>query len=718
MGQLQVEVKILRKAPVLFAWENKLTHVVESYLVTCPCQQLGLQTVGNNGDASSIFTGGDKEWAAKLAQALELSEVVSFSSLDPCVSISAGIHLFEDSKEECVMSKEEDVTYGKKKRKNAKKSQREKKAKLSFEKAAQKTKLGLEKAVHEKNDVSLYCADDSNVDDKVVQGQTLTTIKPEGEEAQGESEGSMQVFSRTEDGQHCYEDSNKSFGNPTADVEVDLSNSYQQMGGSNEVDKMSRSNSEDALSSAANSNSCDNEGLGSLIGPAVTYELVPEARNEEPLNDDANKKNILSTRLPYTTPDGKVAVSKDPITITHVTSATGLGTAVTDVQALISEMSNAMSSIMDIYPVGVSDEPQNLQQAKPLDGAESEGMDQQRESKVNFVRALTEGERKKMFKFRSDTYERNRKQLNEGGKCFLCEHCGKILTLSVRKRHMDTHSKSRPRNFVCDQCGKKFHSKTNLKHHIESHSSEPSYKCRYCPKKYKTFFGRTMHERAHFNVYVGQCDKCGRKFQEVGKLRLHETFGCETRRKQTRHRPRKHQTEFTVSQDDPGTSTCNICEKVVLTKSLPSHMDTHSDKMFTCPICKKIVKYSTKYTHMNVHSDKRNFTCSVCSKSFKTKTTLTTHMRTHTGERPLKCRFCDRSFSRYSSREVHETSHTGERRFPCTICNKGWKDRPTYMAHMKKHHPGAPLFYRRKSSMMTQLASFGMAIEDHGDPGN
>ncbi|XP_045168260.2 uncharacterized protein LOC123531403 isoform X2 [Mercenaria mercenaria] len=81
------------------------------------------------------------------------------------------------------------------------------------------------------------------------------------------------------------------------------------------------------------------------------------------------------------------------------------------------------------------------------------------------------------------------------------------------------------------------------------------------------------------------------------------------------------------------------------------------------------------------------FSCSQCSKSFKTKAALKLHTTVHktAEERQYVCTICSRRFLHRHHLVVHQRKHSGEKPFKCTACSK------TFMAifllhkHLRKH---------------------------------
>lgn len=89
-----------------------------------------------------------------------------------------------------------------------------------------------------------------------------------------------------------------------------------------------------------------------------------------------------------------------------------------------------------------------------------------------------------------------------------------------------------------------------------------------------------------------------------------------------------------------------------------------------------------------IQSDLLNgFSCTQCSKVFKTKAAMKLHMTVHktTEERQYGCQVCGRRFLHRHHLVVHQRKHSGEKPFKCNACSK------TFMAifllhkHLRKH---------------------------------
>lgn len=118
-------------------------------------------------------------------------------------------------------------------------------------------------------------------------------------------------------------------------------------------------------------------------------------------------------------------------------------------------------------------------------------------------------------------------------------------------------------------------------------------------------------------------------------------------------------------------------------KTLYHHYKTeHEDyKALICLYCGKYHKsvYDIR-NHKEIHSPKhkvekksKNFTCSICSKSFARENLLQRHMDIHvnTENKLWICETCGKSFNAKSTLINHAIVHQTEKPFVCTVCGEG-----------------------------------------------
>ncbi|KAG7211801.1 hypothetical protein KM043_011032 [Ampulex compressa] len=79
--------------------------------------------------------------------------------------------------------------------------------------------------------------------------------------------------------------------------------------------------------------------------------------------------------------------------------------------------------------------------------------------------------------------------------------------------------------------------------------------------------------------------------------------------------------------------------------------------------------------------------CDYCSKTFKTKWTLSSHVAAHEGRFQFDCGQCGKKFVRKSHYEGHVRSHEAARPYICEQCGKTFKELKHRREHTKRKHP-------------------------------
>ncbi|XP_035537297.1 zinc finger protein 2-like [Morone saxatilis] len=140
---------------------------------------------------------------------------------------------------------------------------------------------------------------------------------------------------------------------------------------------------------------------------------------------------------------------------------------------------------------------------------------------------------------------------------------------------------------------------------------------------------------------------------------------------------------------------CTQCNKFYKTeKTLNRHVLIHSKPIvlsFACSLCEKTFSSRTLLTvHLRRHSGERPFACSYCDKRFLTNSVLKSHMRIHTGERPYACTFCDKTFTQVYPRTVHLRMHTKEKPYLCSTCGMSFCSSGALLVHSRTHTKERP----------------------------
>jgi KRAB domain-containing zinc finger protein len=134
--------------------------------------------------------------------------------------------------------------------------------------------------------------------------------------------------------------------------------------------------------------------------------------------------------------------------------------------------------------------------------------------------------------------------------------------------------------------------------------------------------------------------------------------------------------------------SCSLCGKTFKTKfDLKSHnYHVHSNlKKFECKICKR--KFKSKW-YLNEHelAHTVEFECGECLKIFKTSRHFKRHMERNKGSKIIQCPRCDRNFHRQGDLNSHlKQVHKSERNFECEICKKAFKSKGKVKEHQIMH---------------------------------
>ncbi|XP_011297654.1 zinc finger protein 2 homolog [Fopius arisanus] len=110
----------------------------------------------------------------------------------------------------------------------------------------------------------------------------------------------------------------------------------------------------------------------------------------------------------------------------------------------------------------------------------------------------------------------------DGPQKFVCEICPRVYpTLSQVNEHV-RRDHLKVRNHVCEECGKSFFKKFDLKSHMRTHTKERPYVCRICDK---TFYHQShiiRHERIHSGERPYSCTFCHKTFSQMSSLKVHK----------------------------------------------------------------------------------------------------------------------------------------------------------------------------------------------------
>ncbi|CAH2062551.1 unnamed protein product, partial [Iphiclides podalirius] len=95
---------------------------------------------------------------------------------------------------------------------------------------------------------------------------------------------------------------------------------------------------------------------------------------------------------------------------------------------------------------------------------------------------------------------------------FICDHCGKTYHSRPQlKNHIVwIHMDIRPHQ--CQWCGKRFYTPTRLAEHSVVHTRERNFECDICGAKLVSKMAAVYHRRRHTGEKPYECDECGERF--------------------------------------------------------------------------------------------------------------------------------------------------------------------------------------------------------------
>ncbi|XP_055530349.1 zinc finger protein 708-like isoform X2 [Wyeomyia smithii] len=139
------------------------------------------------------------------------------------------------------------------------------------------------------------------------------------------------------------------------------------------------------------------------------------------------------------------------------------------------------------------------------------------------------------------------------------------------------------------------------------------------------------------------------------------------------------------------TYNCTKCTKVFINRgNLINHAaECHGNiKNFSCEICSKSFKYNVQLRiHMRTHSGERPHTCEICHRGFSQLSNLRSHRKVHSKVKPYKCQLCFKSFTMLDNLTTHSLKCVKDK-YRCMLCSKSFAKEGNLMSHLQCHSDG------------------------------
>jgi hypothetical protein len=192
-----------------------------------------------------------------------------------------------------------------------------------------------------------------------------------------------------------------------------------------------------------------------------------------------------------------------------------------------------------------------------------------------------------------------------------------------------------PPILFCGQCAKEFRSVLGYDKHLLTHECKQNFRCTICRIDYADRLQLQDHQfvvhRVNKRRAIYKCEDCGEAFTRKDSLKI--------------HRRRFH------NKVDP--QILNLC--VDCKRQYPSH------KALSSHICKVKNADCTETIQQA-----RPYKCSLCPKSYPTKTGLQSHLITHNDIKLFICH-CGADFHFKSTLQSHQLVHKMERAFNLSV---------------------------------------------------
>ncbi|XP_055613668.1 zinc finger protein 271-like [Uranotaenia lowii] len=284
---------------------------------------------------------------------------------------------------------------------------------------------------------------------------------------------------------------------------------------------------------------------------------------------------------------------------------------------------------------------------------------------------------------------------------YICIQCNKgFHRRSDLKKHTFVHSGVRP--FACEECGKSFSRNTNLTKHLRIHSGFKPHICSTCPRSFANKADLLRHQNIHMSLGKQfSCSKCNNTYARKDKLLSHQrTCFAKAQLKQQLQRQLDPQniahTTDSLLIGSKGAWPEYDGENMVI--SLNPYQEIEPIAAEEDPGIPNAAPISAVSNFSNVTLQQSTpaggssslqtklYSCQKCPKKFLSKNTLHTHQLIHSDARNYRCHTCDKKFIRKRELDRHLIAvHSNHKPFECKQCSKRFSRKDKLLRHERVH---------------------------------